>query len=794
MRWPSFSSLWFTLGLLIGFVLGWLARPWQAWIQARVRGWRRRPQAGGALEPARQAWVRQQILALQGLHIAAPLAPLDTFVLPPQVTPLGSLLDPEDEPSLSLIHTPWPFIPDAPALDAGYQAPKLTLTEALQGGASLLLLGPYGSGKTVALAWLALRVLQQDDEAVRALNWQWPWWLHASQIAQSSLPEDPLALLFDHLLAGLNRSMQEALRQAWRAAAQQGTAVLLVDGLDETPPSRRHKVIAFLERMARVYPRVRLIVAAAPDAWGPLTRLNLVPVAMRWWDREQAQAFTRRWLAWWEREVWAEWDPTQQPRPEILEAWLLNSLDGQPIAPLEWVLRNWQLAAGDGVGYGWRALLEGWMRRAVPDEEWAPDVWHRLARQQAFPLADEETTHAATPAEDADETPAVERPPEALAHPVVRAAFIHPIAQAWWIAQGLTAHDTRWAQEPWWHLQTWVLGFVGQRGQGDEVAQRLAKDVLQPLFPRFWEVVRAAALAPQAPWARQVLQTLVQRVQQVALPLGQRARAVAALLAARPPRLAALFGALLRHPDPTVHAAACLGLGLLHDPETVVPMLQKYLQGNPSPWQRRLALMALARQDTRPAVEIVAAWLLQEDDLARREAAEALALAPRWGHRALREAAEYDDAMVRRAAVYGLGRIDEPWAKTLLETLARDDPEWLVRNLAGSVLEAKAAPSLYQPRPPKPLHKEPWLLEAASRLGLSVASGPPAWQALAHILQEGSSTERRHALRRVIYLPHERWVPLVASLVSHEDPRVAEDALTALWVLFWAGTRFPLTL
>ncbi|NPA27321.1 MAG: NACHT domain-containing protein [Chloroflexi bacterium] len=796
MRWPSFHGIWFTLGLLLGFVLGWLARPWQAWLQERLRAWRQRRQqaSGPSVEELRRAWARVVLPRWQSLHIAATLAPLDAFALPPQVTPLPPLLAPEDDPTIPQAYALWPFLPDAPTLDAAYRAPGLALTEALQGGASLLLIGPYGSGKTVALAWLALRLLYQDQPELTEQNLQWPWWLHADQIGQHALPDDPLTLVFDLLLEGIDRRHADALRSLWREAAQQGTALLLVDGLDEVPPGRRPKVLAFLERMAQVYPRVRMVVAAAPDAWGPLTRLNLQPVAMRAWDAEQAQAFTQRWLAWWEQEGWSDIPPERQPQPEVLAAWLLRDQGSRPVLPMEWVLRNWQLTAGDGVGQDWRALLEGWMRRLVPPEAWEPEVWYRIARRQAFPWTD--TNPELQGGDPWQEEPSLRAQalPDALAHPVVRTRFLHPLAQVWWLAQGLPPQDTRWAQDPWWHLQTWLLGFVGQQGRGEPAAQRLLQDVLQPLYPRFWEAGWAVALAPKAPWAREVLQALAQRMQQMGLPVGQRVRAALALLQARPPRLAALFRTLLQHPERSVRVAAILALGLLNDPDAAASALQRVLLQHPSPWERRAALLALARQDTRAAIEAVAEWLLQENDAARREAAEALALAPKWGHQALQEAAGYEDAMVRRAAIYGLARIRAEWARALLQRLAQDDPEWLVRNLAGSVLEALDRPSALTPRPPRPLHREPWLLEAAARLGLSVAAGPPAWQALAHILQEGTPDEQRQALRRVIFLPHERWVPLVASLLRHEDPRVAEDALTTLWFLYWAGTRFPLTL
>jgi len=238
-----------------------------------------------------------------------------------------------------------------------------------------------------------------------------------------------------------------------------------------------------------------------------------------------------------------------------------------------------------------------------------------------------------------------------------------------------------------------------------------------------------------------------------------------------------------------------LGLGLLRD-QVALPLLREMLaEEDLPPLVRRMLFLALARYDTRVVSEELAAWLLEDDDAARREVAEALALAPRWGHEVLREAATYeDDLLVRRAAVYGLAHVDEPWARDLLEHLRSEDPEWLVSNAAGQVLDAAAASSPYAPQPPRPLHEEPWLLAFAARQGLSIAPGPPAQETLRRALLEGTEDEKRRALRRLIHLPDERWLPEVGSLLGTTSTPVENDAIATLWCFYWSGVTLPLTL
>src|SRR5512136_343029 len=92
----------------------------------------------------------------QKQHITANLFSLDEIAIIPKVlTPLIQAsqaveLAPTDSVSLIV-----PYIPDWPEFSAVYRASTMTLVEALQGGANIILAGHPGSGKTVALAWLA---------------------------------------------------------------------------------------------------------------------------------------------------------------------------------------------------------------------------------------------------------------------------------------------------------------------------------------------------------------------------------------------------------------------------------------------------------------------------------------------------------------------------------------------------------------------------------------------------------------------------------------------------------------
>ena len=806
MRWPSFSGFWFLVGFLFGVASALLVRAArQALVHARAR-WaqRHRRQKESRLSAARRRWRLRWIRHLQGLHVAAPLFPLEDVILEPRLLAWPTLVPPDETPLVSQVHQEWPYLPDEPMLGTAYRTPSLTLPQALQEGASLLLMGPAGSGKTVALAWLALRMLQArpGDATLGNVAGLWPWWVHGDALELPPPQEDPLAPVWTALTQGLSGPDAQLLIERWQRDARKGRGLLLVDGLDEMPPVRRTRLVTFLERVRAAYPDVRMVVAGAPDAWGPLTALGLVPMGMRIWDRAQATTFARRWMALW-RDVVASRAGVDAPPDDVLLHWFLAApLDVH--SPLYWTWRLWQLSAGDAAGEDWAALAAGYVRRMAALAQGKPErlqtAWEDLAYRRLWPLGgkDPGRADAKSASGGGGSSQALEEGVRAgllRAHRKGTYGFLQPVAQAYLAAQVIAQGRGEWLAGPWWHMLTWTLGFWAHHGQGSIAAQPLLRDARQPLLPDLWEAARAIRLAPHVGWGKVVYQALAQHVQAEDWPLGQRLRAVAALVQARPPRLGTFFRSLLRHQNQAVQAAAVVGLGLLRHPVALPLLREMASRQDISPFLRRMLFLALARYDTRVISEDLAAWLLEEDAVARRDVAEALTLAPTWGYEVLREAATFeDDLLIRRAAVYGLAKVDEPWAQELLETLRSEAPEWLVSNAAGQVLEALKEKAPYTPKAPRPLHEEVWLLAFAARQGLSIAVGPPAQETLRRALTEGSEEEKRRALRRLVHLPDERWLPDIGPLLRHPSRLVENDALATLWFFYWSGVSLPLTL
>ena len=158
----------------------------------------------------------------------------------------------------------------------------------------------------------------------------------------------------------------------------------------------------------------------------------------------------------------------------------------------------------------------------------------------------------------------------------------------------------------------------------------------------------------------------------------------------------------------------------------------------------------------------------------------------------LRDAASMEDIPVKRAAVYGLGRINEVWANELLQQLHDEDEQWIVRNAAAETLEANSRP--VDPRAPHQLtapSETPWLIAYAGTLGLGISPGAPATDILTSALSSRNSEERLAALAYLKRTPSDAVIRELYAAVFGEDPELREAAFTALWEVGASGQKLP---
>jgi HEAT repeat protein len=118
------------------------------------------------------------------------------------------------------------------------------------------------------------------------------------------------------------------------------------------------------------------------------------------------------------------------------------------------------------------------------------------------------------------------------------------------------------------------------------------------------------------------------------------------------------------------------------------------------------------------------------------------------GHQILREALGEDDLAVRRAALYGLALINEPWVDEKLRSVTREDKEWIVRSRAEEMLGKRHAEVPADAIAPIRADSLAWLAEWTTEKGAEVPEGPEAGALLVLVLQRSNEAAVRAAAAR----------------------------------------------
>jgi HEAT repeat protein len=183
--------------------------------------------------------------------------------------------------------------------------------------------------------------------------------------------------------------------------------------------------------------------------------------------------------------------------------------------------------------------------------------------------------------------------------------------------------------------------------------------------------------------------------------------------------------------------------------------------------------------------------LLQGAEEVRRAAAESLATNPEEGHLALTEGSTMEDLLVRRAVVYGLIRIKQPWAIQILEKMEIEDSQWIVRTAASQALEEVRKPDIHIPKGRPPLHQVPWLIVYASKLGIGVAPGKPAVDLLMMVLKNGDTEQRLAAMEYLMRNPTEAAIQPLYDLLYSAEGNLREAVYNTLQNFAASGIHLP---
>ncbi|MFZ5877954.1 MAG: NACHT domain-containing protein [Chloroflexota bacterium] len=835
----------FIVGFITASVLWWLvgrSRPLLAELKETLQAQREALLArrtSGTEDNHRHITLRRA----QGMHLAAPLFALDEIIQEPLLIAPPPELQPGAPPiAEDVVTQSLPYLPTWPELAAYYQAPALTLPEALAGGRNLVLVGLPGVGKTVALAHLAT-LSANRDASLGPLQEHIPFLVHVADlklpVADARDVLEPIIAVVESTAPVFDRSRMPDLVEL---AFQSRRALLLLDGFDELTAEGQGMVTEYLKLLLKAHPQARIVTTGSFETLQGLLGLDFAALSMMTWSSRRARIFTQQWGNLWSKyvtvEAWAQ-TASKQVDPLLLNAWLEQG--SVHLTPLEWTLKVWGAYAGDLRGPKVLDAINGHIRRLAPPNtppaaletlalqvvlNSQPVFEQRKARQwisqfealeetpleetapplQEDDLPAEENAARKKPAKDgrAPKTPQPSAPPQGLLNKMAasgllsqhlnnRMRFAHPIFETFLAGRALG--DSKGSgdailDQPDWLGKTSSLHYLAAHGDISRIVTTLLGWSRLPMHRPMLMAARWLKDAPRdAAWRGKLMEALVGLLQTEGLPLSLRGQALAAIALSNDPGAAALFRQLAAASPSDLVRLCALGSGAVKDTKAVQP-LELALQ-SPVATVRQAASLALVAIGTSAALELVARALLGGDENLRQASAEALANDPGEGYAMLREGATLEDILLRRAVVYGLARVDEPWAEKLLESMRIEDNQWVVRNSASEVLDRKTKLNPRAPRPLLPPSETPWLIQFAGKQGMGISPGAPATDLLLGILKGDDAVARLACLPYLKKTPSEGVVTQLYHAMYRDDPELREGVYLVLMEMAAAGVKLP---
>lgn len=726
----------------------------------------------------------------QTLHLARAIFTLDEVLVPPRLlvppqpaNPQGG--EPPPEEMLGII----PGLPSISQICARFRAPSIPLFEVVNSGVNLLLTGEPGSGKTIALAYLASRCARRHTDAGAAAELM-PILVHAADIRlEKRNGKDPL----DPLVAAAQRTASAAVASRipsfLRSQFRQKRALLLLDGLDELTQEEIVLFSPWIKELLEAYPGNRIVAAGPTTGYDGLARAGLAPATMAPWGAHEVRAFLSRWS-----ESWSEHIQPHLPKsklgeidPLLLMGWIISSTRG--LTPLDLTLRVWAAFGGDSRGRSPIDGLESYVARFLsPDERPLAEAAALNWLNERKGAVSERNLPRGTPAGDLVEAGILVRRADS------RLSFFHPSVGAYLAARALLhAGLTEAVARPGWMPAETALVFFAAWGDLGPLVHSHLQTVGDPLeTPTFICAPWLREAPSKAPWKPQLLRAVGTLVQDHRRAYGLRLRALQALAAAADSGAAVLFRRLMGSEHAGSRIVGALGIGMVRDEESV-DVLVKQMAEDRSLEARQAACLGLAAVGSDIALESLGRALLGAEEAVRLAAAEALACHPDEGYGMLKEAAALDNLLTRRAAVFGLARIPEPWVVEILEKVQTDDKQWVVRGAAAEAYERRRKTPWRIPTPVEEPSTLPWLVAYAAREGAGIAPGKAALEILRRAMASGTTEEKLAAIEALAWFDSADLAMDLYQALGSSEPRVRDAAFETLWRQAAAGVALPST-
>lgn len=816
----------------VSFWLGFLAASLFWWMASRL--WRNFPEVRKYLKNRVQFARSRQAAGIDGIlrqeiakraqhsHISAPMFSLDEVVTPPQLLAPPPLVDPDNPDAVgSFKPAIIPPLPLVPQFSAQYGADTIPLSQAVRSGANLAVIGYPGCGKSTALAYLA-NLFARKDNTLGALAQSFPIWLHVNDLA---LDTEPNQLPLDILIRALTWYSPTASRTQVpgfiKKAVESRNALVILDGLDEIPFEQYNLALAFLGRLIKDYPKLQIVITAAINRAQGLFDLGIEPMVLAGWNRSEIKAFSKKWGVLWGKYIASQpfFDYNNAIDDILINSW--QTTDGGFYSPLELTLRLWAAFAGDLSGNrgvdGFSAYFSRLEAQGIHLRSIASLADQLISRKQGYTtFIDAEKEFAASgasygsasePVPGSDGGSALPSPIDALRpggkartspneeksidmlikmgvlkeHPNDRLAFTSP--SLWGYVASLSNYtydlSSKSPEDDPWSPEEEFFHYLLASTPADWLKTYLARDS-GPFYWRSTQVARWLSDVPASNANRSaIMRHILALVQSESIGYPSRLGLLGSAAMSNDAALSLLMRQLAVSQSVPLRQISALCAGVLGDTK-MMPELTT-LGTDQQELVRFAACFAIAALESPEAQATLNNTINQADEHMRLVAGEAVASRPPWGHKILRDAAASKDLLTRRAAIFGLDKIHAPWVVEVLEKVATEDGQYMVRNMAVTVLEAMQHGRNSHPVIQPTAMDTPWLIAFAAKGGRGIPHDESPVPLLARAAETGNADQQIAAVQLLARVRDvSAFEPLQKALGS-SDLEVRIAAHYALW-------------